>query len=117
MANRKCPKCETKMKFIKEQFSIAWVCPKCGYGEATTTTEPIYEDNNTYSVILDQNDENNIDIIKTLSKITGLNFMQTKELIKNPKIIFSGKAYELIEKKKELDKGKVNYRIEPKFPY
>ncbi len=117
MTNRKCPKCETKMKKNIEKFSIAWVCPKCGYGEAITTTTPIYDDNNTYSIILGENDANDISIIKALSKFTGLNFLQTKELIRTPKLIYSGKAYELLEKKEELDKAKIKYIIKPKFPY
>ena len=118
MSNRKCPKCAAKMNKILEQFSIAWVCPKCGYGEASTiSTAPIYEDHNTYSIILGENDANDINVIRALSKFTGLNYLQTKELIKTPKLIYSGKAYELLEKKKKLDDGKVNYRIEPKFPY
>ncbi len=117
MVNRKCPECGTEMKVIKEQFSIAWVCPKCGYGEATTTTEPIYDDDNIYSVILLENDSKDINIIKALSKFTGLNFLKTIDLINNPTIIYRGKAYELFEKKKELDNCNVNYRIEPQFPY
>ena len=117
MSNNICPKCGTEMKKIIDKISIAWVCPKCGYGEATTITDPIYDDDNTYKIILGENNENDINIIKVLSKFTGLNFMQTKELIKMPKLIYSGKAYEVLEKKKELDKGKVKYVIEPEFPY
>ena len=117
MANKKCPNCGTTLKEINELSSVAWVCPKCGYGEATTTSDPIYDDEATYTITLLENDYNDYSIIKTISKFTGLNFIKTKELIHDPKVIFAGKAYEILEKKKLLDDNRIKYIINPDFPY
>ena len=117
MKNNKCPKCGSTLKEIKEQFSIAWVCPKCGYGEATTVSKPAYEDETFYTITLLENDSSDMLIVKTISKFTGLNFLQSKDLVKNPKEIYTGRAYEILDKKKALDESNIKYKIEPEFPY
>ncbi len=117
MGNKKCPKCGFNLKLIKEQFSIAWVCQKCGYGEATTISEPIYDDETFYKIALLENDSNDMVVVKTISKFTGLNYLQSKHLIENRKDIYTGKAYEILDKKKILDENNVKYKIIPEFPY
>lgn len=117
MANKKCPNCGTLLKEVNDFSSVAWVCPKCGYGEATTTSEMIYDDEKIYTITLLNNDSNNLLIVKTISKLTGLNYIKTKELINNPKSIITGRSYEILDKKKVLDENGVKYSIVPDFPY
>lgn len=117
MAKIKCPKCGSIMKLIHEPSSMAWVCIHCKYSEATTESDVLHNDETIYSVILLDNDSTNIEIVKALSKFTGLNFIQTKVLINNPKEIARGFAYEILEKKQYLDSAGIRYCISPEFNY
>lgn len=117
MANNKCPKCGNIMKIVHEPGSMAWVCTCCDYSEATTESDAAHNDETIYSVLLLDNDSTNLDVVRALSKFTGLNFIQTKDLIKNPKEIACGFAYEIIEKKKYLDDNGIRYYISPEFKY
>lgn len=117
MANNKCPKCGNIMKVVHEPGSVAWVCSHCDYSEATTESDALHNDETIYSVVLLDNDSTNLEIVKTLSKFTGLNFIQTKDLINNPKEIAHGLAYEILEKKKYLDDKGIRYSITPDFKY
>ena len=117
MVNNKCPKCGNTMRLIHEPGCVAWVCTRCDYSEATTETDDLHNDETIYSVILLDNDPTNLNIVKALSKFTGLNFLQAKDLVQNPKEIAHGFAYEILEKKKYLDDNKIHYYITPDFNY
>ena len=117
MPNSKCPKCGSTMKIIHEPSSVAWVCTHCDYSEATTESDALHSDETIYSIILLDNDLTNLNVIKALSKFTGLNYIQTKNLISNPKEIARGFAYEILEKKEFLDSNEIHYRIFPEFNY
>lgn len=117
MENNKCPKCQSKMNKVVEKFSLAWVCPKCGYSVATTISEPIHEDEATYSIILLGNDPKDMNAVKGLSKLTGLNFINVQKLIKSKGVIFEGTADKVLSKKKVLDEYSIKYEITPEFRY
>lgn len=117
MAKNKCPKCGNTMKVVHEPGSVAWVCTHCDYSEATTESDALHNDETIYSLTLLDNDSTNLDVIKALSRFTGLNFMQVKDLINNPKEIAHGFAYEILEKKKYLDDNGIRYHITPDFKY
>ena len=117
MANNKCPKCGNTMKVVHEPGSVAWVCTHCDYSEATTESDALHNDETIFFVVLLYNDSTNLDVVKALSKFTGLNFIQAKDLINNPKEIARGFAYEILEKKKYLDDNGIHYFITPDFKY
>ena len=117
MANNKCPKCGNIMKVVHEPGSIAWACTHCDYSEATTESDALHNDETIYRIVLLENDSANLNVIKALSKFTGLNYIQVKDLIKNPKEIAHGFAYEILEKKKQLDGCGIRYSITPEFNY
>ena len=117
MANNKCPKCGNIMKVVHEPGSVAWVCTHCDYSEATTESDALRDDETIYSIILLDNDSTDLDVAKALSKFTGLNYMQVKDLINSPKEIARGFAYEILEKKKQLDDFGIRYHITPDFNY
>ncbi len=105
------------MNKVVEKFSLAWICPKCGYSVATTISEPIYEDETTYSIILSDNDSKDMNAVRGVSKFIGLNFIDAKKLIESKGVIFEGKADEVLNKKKVLDVYSIKYEITPEFRY
>lgn len=113
----KCEKCGTRMNEINDETTIGMICPNCGYGYCTTNNNSIYFDETEYKISVVAF-ENEIESIKVLAKIMNKNYITIKNGLKKlPLLVYKGKAVDVNEKKKELDKSTVQYTISPKFPY
>ena len=114
----KCPKCGKKLLMRIEGSTQIIECSSCSYSVATSFLDPIYEDEQEYTIILDKYSSPDRKGYSSLAKITGINVIGVKRLIENvPAILFTGKAPEIkivIEKLKEID---IDYHIEPGFKY
>ncbi len=109
-----CEKCSHEM--IRNS-TIGMICPNCGWGWASTYIEPIFTDNTDYHIIIETN-EADILVIKTISKIANINFLQAKKLIKSaPVKIFTGQACEVKRVKKILEDAMIPFSIKPEFRY
>lgn len=116
--NNTCPECGNELIAFKEGSSVGVRCPKCDYSIVTTFSDPVYEDDENYSVILDEGNTCSEVNIRIISKLTGKNFLEARELIKKaPVTMFAGKAYELSGIKQILAQGDIHYRIETEYPY
>lgn len=114
----KCPLCNHELLPIKEGSSIGIRCSYCEYSVLTSNIDPIYEDENIYTLLLDAGNICNKNIIKIISKITGENYIQVKNLIaSSPVIIAKGKAIDILTIKRILDENNIKYSISPEFPY
>lgn len=113
-----CEKCGHEMLPLSEARPVGMTCPNCGWGWATTYTEPIYEDMTEYSVIVKENNPVSKEYLRTISDFLGCNFIEAKKLLeKAPTEIFSGKAYEVKKKIAPLVKIGINLSIVPDYPY
>ncbi len=114
----KCEKCGNEMQYYEQELTCGWSCPECGWGLVTTKLNPMFEDSTTYTIFLAEGNTPNIEVIKTLSKVCNQNYLSCKALLANPdSMLFSGKAYDVADKKKLLDDSRIHYRIDPIFPY
>ena len=101
------------------QIPVGKTCPNHGWGWATTYIEPIYNDIQIYIVTLNSVASVTKDTIKTITEITGQNFLQTKKILENlPRIVFTGKAPEMVKicGILKLNQG-VEFEVSPEFPY
>lgn len=114
-----CEKCGHEMKSIDESIPVGKTCSNCGWGWATTYIEPIYNDMQIYTVMLNSVVSITKETIKTIAEITGQNFLQTKKTLENlPQVVFSGKAQNVLKICQSLKaKPFFDFKISPDFPY
>ena len=94
------------------------ICPKCGWGVASSYFDPIGIEPTEYTVILLDGNKDSVEVIRAVNKVSHCNLLKSKQLIENaPCVIFSGDALEVHEMKEILDEEAVLYRIEPDYPY
>ncbi len=114
----KCPVCNHDLIAFTEGSTTGVRCSYCDYSLVTTYIEPIYEDENTYTITLEAGNTADQQTIKAISKITGENYIFAKRCLENTPIeIVKGSAAEIIELKKSLDLCGIKYSITPEFPY
>jgi hypothetical protein len=78
---------------IDPNHHAGMICPKCGWGWATSFIEPIAEDAVDYTVILLAENVPTKETIKTVAGIAGINYLQARRMIKTaPQKLFVGKA-------------------------
>jgi len=112
-----CPECGSEMTAVYEKPALNLTCPKCGCKIATTKWEDIDLDDTTYKIILEANRTPGTELIKFISKITGLNYINSKRSLEKGGLIFEEKAVEVKKRKHALDSKHIQYVIEPMFPY
>lgn len=90
------------------------------YGQEPVTQrfDPIMDDPTIYSVALLEGNDATASLLKAVSKVCGVNYIAAKEIIsKDGKVLCSGKAWEILEKKALLDEGNVAYEITPNWTH
>ena len=113
-----CEKCGAEMQPIDPKFHCGMMCPQCGWGWATTSYDPMLEDNTEYCIILQAGNSKSEDVIKVLSHITGQNYLNTRKMITDAPIkIYSGRANLVNTVIQELDIAGIQYETDPEFPY
>ena len=115
--NYSCPQCEEQL--IKERCGagVTYTCPKCGWSVASTEFYSIDLDNTQYKIRLAEGTPVSKESLSLVSHMTGKNFIESKEIIENCKVIFVGKAREIVKQKEYLTEQGVAFVIEPDFPY
>lgn len=113
-----CDKCGTEMKPINPQTNSGMICPECGWGWATTPSNPMLEDEKIYNVTLLTGNSISEENVKTVSKIIAQNYLFAKKAIENaPTLLLSGKAREVHKIISELEANSILYEVSPHYPY
>ena len=112
-----CENCKTKMVYKIIDRTQGWYCPNCNNAIVTSYFTKIELDNTNYEVLLLANNETNIESIKLISKLTGLNFIKSNELLLHGGLLIRGLARDINEIIKMLKENNVLYKIEPKYDY
>ena len=112
-----CPDCGAEMVAVYEKPALNLTCPKCGCKIATTMWEDIDLDDTCYQISLKQIANPSIDYVKYISRMTGLNFINSKNLLEKGGLFYKGKAIGVKDKKMSLDTMGIPYEITPSFPY
>ena len=113
----KCPKCGNEVIIKRNGREIINKWTKCDYEVVATYNSQMDLDNTKYIISILNNNNTSINNIKLISKLTGENFVKSKNYLKNGYSFKEEYAEELIEKKKLFDINGIKYRIQPDFPY
>ncbi len=113
----KCPKCGNEIIVINNGREIINKCNSCDYEVVTTYNSQMDLDNTKYVISILSDNEISLNNIKLVSKLTGLNFVQSKKCLQDGYSFNKEYAEEVLEKKKIFEKYDIKYRIIPKFPY
>ena len=113
----KCPICGRDMIKIVDGSALNFKCNNCGYGEATTIAEGIEWDSKEYEINIIIGNDVTIEKIKALSKISSLNYFECKSILLQGGLLTKGRAIEIRDKIKMLEKNDINYSITPEYSY
>lgn len=113
-----CEKCKTDMLHVCENSVQGWSCPTCGWGILTTHIDKIYQDITEYSIHIKKTTDIDKNKIKLISKITGVNYREAKEILDEGDIcILKSKAPKVKEVRDKLIEADILFEIEPAFNY
>lgn len=119
MENNKniCPNCGVEMIESYEKPALNLVCPKCGCKIATTKWEEIDLDDTKYSIVIEPMDSPKMDQIKMISSNSSMNYIVSKELLKNGGVFYEGDAISVLDMKKKFEVNSISFHITPEFKY
>lgn len=116
--NEKCPECNSLIEHRIINHTQGWYCDNCGWNVVTTYFSPIEKDSNVYKVFIKEGITVNINQIKVISKLAGINFLSAKKLLGSGTLfIFEGRARDIFEKLILLSENDISYITEPPYPY
>ena len=111
-----CPICGEVLTKIVDGSSLVFECPKCKYGEATTIAQGIEWDDTEYTLSVPAS-RPELDQIKAVAKITGLNWIKSKALLAEGGVVFKGRAEHVKKIACSLRGCSIQPIIVPAFPY
>lgn len=116
-----CEKCGTIMvRDLPEGHGggMSITCPKCGWGVATSYSDPILLDQTEYQITLLEGNDASEEKIRAVNRVSHRNLLKSKQLIESaPQVIFKGDALDVYDMKEILNEEQVLYKIEPDYPY
>lgn len=117
----KCQECgfelisETNISgFVTE---IVMKCPNCGWLAVTAEMADIVDDLTKYNIVIDSGNIVEKESMRTISKVSGHNILESKKILTDGGIMISEYAINIIDIIPQLDIAKIKYHIEPEFPY
>lgn len=113
-----CEKCGNEMSWFKNGCEQGWKCSVCEWGVVTTYFEEIYRDMTVYSIYLIQGHTVSKEQIKMISKIGKVNYIVARKMLSENKVLLcKGNAVITKDNLNKLKKVKLQFQVEPAFPY
>lgn len=113
-----CEKCKNQMVHQCENSVQGWSCPICGWSILTTYIDEIYQDTTEYSVFIKNETCIDIEKIRLVSKIAGVNFIAAKQMLaKGDVCILKATAVEIKKVINELQIAQIPFEVTPSFRY
>ena len=113
-----CEKCGNAMVPIDSNIPIGMTCPNCGWGWATTYSDPIIDDETVYTITLVEGNSASTDTLRILSNTLSVNFLAAKKLIETaPCEVLSDRAQKIKEVRDLFKAQSILIKITPDFPY
>lgn len=114
----RCEKCGRILEYRIEGSVQGQFCEECGWGAVTTFIPPIRRDPTTYQVFVLKNDHPTVDQIKIVSKICNRNYLEVRRMmVEQQALIYEGCAETVLTVIESLNKGCLQYKVFPQFPY
>ena len=83
-----CKICKAKMNWSIEGRNQVGCCPVCGWELVTTYTAKIDIDITEYSLYVKNVSEINFEKIKTIAKISGVNYITARQMLEKKKYVY-----------------------------
>ena len=112
-----CEKCNTEMTYFKNGQSQGWTCPNCGNGLVTSFVDDMQLDENTYTVTLLPNVSPSASALKVVSKVSGLNILESKKLSLEGGELIKGRAHKISDSINQIKTVGLLFKISPEYPY
>ena len=113
-----CELCNSQCEYRIINSTQGWHCKNCGWSVVTTYIPEIDRDEEHYSVLLDKNIHFSTEVVKTISKIKNINYLEGLEWLKtSDSILCKGKARYVLEIINMLEENGLSYSITPKYKY
>lgn len=118
MQPEKCAACGGEVEFRREGSVQGFYCKSCDWAVVTTYIAPIELDETKYQVrVLGANYRDNRQV-RAISAITGLNFIKTRELLKQERpVVYEGEAPMVLRARETLVAAGLHFEISPPFNY
>lgn len=124
----KCEKCGHEIADRSTAQTICLECPNCGWGFATSLSQPLDEDMTDYKIYLNPGNTETMEHIKLISAICHVNYLQARKLLSSqkPVLIYKAeqeaasslsKAGKVLQAAKCLKESSLEFSIIPDFPY
>ena len=112
-----CQKCGGEAIWRQEGNTQGWFCAKCDWSMVTTCMPEILSDTTHYEVRAVYGDFRNIEHIKTVAQLMGVNFLVSRRLLKTGKVfvVFNGLAHHVIKVRDILKGVGMDLEIKPSF--
>ena len=111
-----CEKCKTNMIHVRENSVQGWSCPICGWGILTTYIDKIHQDMTEYSIYIKSVTNIDVDKIKVISRIVGVNFLVAKQMLEKEGVcILKAKAMDIKKAICELENANIPFEVTPKW--
>lgn len=88
----KCEKCGHEIADRSTAQTICLECPNCGWGFATSLSQPLDEDMTDYKIYLNPGNTETMEHIKLISAICHVNYLQARKLLSSQKPVLIYKA-------------------------
>ena len=111
-----CPKCGANATVTIEDSTQRIKCTNCDYDVVTTFIPEIEIDETLYTIKITSSNYS-LDFIKSLSKITTLNFISVKKMLDSNSFEFSSNAITIKKLKELCISNSIEYSVYPDFKY
>lgn len=118
MQSNKCKMCGGETEFRRIGSVQGLFCKTCDWNLVTSYIPEIELDETLYEVKVNNGDIHNINHVKIIAEVSGLNFLSSRKLLseQNP-TIFRGMALNVIRVRTALAQEGLDYEITPEFNY
>ena len=113
-----CENCHAEMNYrIDGSIQGLW-CPTCGWNIITTYIDDIHRDMTEYSICIKSIGSIDIDKIRVVSKIAGVNYIAAKQILEKGDIcILKANAEDILKSIAKLKNVNIPFEVTPEFNY
>lgn len=112
-----CEKCGAEMRPYQEGRTGGMLCPKCGWGWATTITSAIDADETLYTIKISRPSKLTNDMVKLYAELAETNYLQAKQALEEGNAEISVLAADIQKMLPRLYEVGLEFNITPEYPY
>ena len=117
LINDKCSKCGGQLVYRSEESTGMVYCIKCEHIEIVSTHfDSIIDDDKEYVITINPNNKIEKEKLRTITNLTGMNYLEIKDLLTNGGEVFRGRALDAKDYYIKLKINNIDFKIIPDYP-